>query len=298
MNEHYGIIYKIENTVNHKVYIGQTVYSFRRRYGKNLSQCKNEYINADLEKYGIENFKITEVMDTADSKEELDRKEIEYIKRYNSTDRSKGYNIQAGGHNALHNEFTKEKIRLANLGENNPNYGKIGESNPRWNRKKMFCSNCGKPIEVAQCKLKRSNRHYCSVKCKKEDARNAIQVEDNRIEVKCACCGKTIKKYPSEIKNKKHVFCSLECKNSYQKEHLTGKNNPNYGNHSVMGGNNGRAEKVLCVETGKVFACGRDADRYYGFRIGSVGAVCRGDQKSTHGLHFKLDRLIRAEVTG
>lgn len=91
-----------------------------------------------------------------------------------------------------------------------------------------------------------------------------------------------------KIENKKHVFCSMECKNSYQKEHLTGKNNPNYGNHKVKSGNNGRAEKVLCVETGKVFACGRDADRYYGFRIGSVGSVCRGDQKSTHGLHFKL----------
>lgn len=33
-----------------------------------------------------------------------------------------------------------------------------------------------------------------------------------------------------------------------------GKDNPNYGNgHKISGGLNGRATKVICVETGKIF---------------------------------------------
>lgn len=49
-----------------------------------------------MRKYGIENFSIEEI-DKANSFEELGKLERNYIKKYNSQDPEKGYNITAGG---------------------------------------------------------------------------------------------------------------------------------------------------------------------------------------------------------
>jgi len=46
----------------------------------------------DIEKYGLENFEF-EILDTASSKEELDTKQKEYIKKFNSLEPN-GYNVQ------------------------------------------------------------------------------------------------------------------------------------------------------------------------------------------------------------
>lgn len=84
----YGVIYKITNLINKKVYIGQTTKSFNKRYSydgegaervykyyKNLKE-KEKYYNYHLlnsmEKYGVENFKVDKIIDVAFSKYELD----------------------------------------------------------------------------------------------------------------------------------------------------------------------------------------------------------------------------------
>ena len=109
----YGIIYKITNNINGKVYIGQTTQSrgFKGRYdckGEGIERVFNYYIqrrdsgdnfntylfNA-IKKYGKKNFNVDEELDIAYSKEELDRKEIQYIKKYNSF--NNGYNMNEGG---------------------------------------------------------------------------------------------------------------------------------------------------------------------------------------------------------
>lgn len=47
-------------------------------------------------------------------------------------------------------------------------------------------------------------------------------------------------------------------------------------------------DKVLCIETGKVFSSPTEAGLYYGHKNGDmVSRVCRGVQKETKGLHFK-----------
>ncbi len=50
-----------------------------------------EQLRQDIEKYGLENFDF-EILDTASSKEELDRKQKDYIKKYNSLE-PQGYNL-------------------------------------------------------------------------------------------------------------------------------------------------------------------------------------------------------------
>lgn len=94
-NEHkvYGIIYKIRNKINNKIYIGQTKHGFKERYKNNLRKnTHNIELKNDIEKYGIDNFEIDEFFDIAYSKEELDKLEQLYIKSYNLLDSRYGYN--------------------------------------------------------------------------------------------------------------------------------------------------------------------------------------------------------------
>lgn len=94
-NKHkvYGIIYKIRNKINNKIYIGQTKHSFKERYKNNLRKnTHNIELKNDIEKYGIDNFEIDEFFDIAYSKEELDKLEQLYIKSYNLLDSRYGYN--------------------------------------------------------------------------------------------------------------------------------------------------------------------------------------------------------------
>lgn len=89
----YGIIYKIKNKINNKIYIGQTTRTFDERYRNNLyKNTHNSDLKDDIEKYGIENFEIDKEFDVAYSKEELDKLEKMYIVLYKLTDKRYGYN--------------------------------------------------------------------------------------------------------------------------------------------------------------------------------------------------------------
>lgn len=111
----YGIIYKITNLKNKKVYIGQTdrargfkdrycahgngierVYNYYKRELRQGKICNNHLMKS-IEKYGFDNFKVDECFDVAFSRTELDIKERIYIEYYNSTNNELGYNILKGG---------------------------------------------------------------------------------------------------------------------------------------------------------------------------------------------------------
>ncbi len=51
-----------------------------------------EKLRKDIEKYGLENFEF-EILDNASSQEELNRKQREYIKKFDSLE-PHGYNLQ------------------------------------------------------------------------------------------------------------------------------------------------------------------------------------------------------------
>ena len=91
-------IYKITCDVNNKIYIGQTQKTIQTRFKRHINDAISGRLNTKLacaiRKYGKDNFHICEI-DTANTKEELDQKEIEYIKKYNSI--SDGYNETIGG---------------------------------------------------------------------------------------------------------------------------------------------------------------------------------------------------------
>lgn len=92
-------IYKIENLINHKKYIGLTNNIVRRRNRHFTDLRCNRHDNSFLQKefniYGIENFSFEEVFSGEVSAEEIGEKEKYYIKYYDSY--YEGYNQNLGG---------------------------------------------------------------------------------------------------------------------------------------------------------------------------------------------------------
>ena len=121
------IIYKITNMVNGKQYIGQTTRSLQQRWREHCSTRSGcTYLHNAIEKYGKENFRVEQI-DVALDQEELNYKEQQYIKCYN-TIVPYGYNLDSGGGNGKQmSNVICYKISQNHhdvSGENNPMYGK------------------------------------------------------------------------------------------------------------------------------------------------------------------------------
>lgn len=108
-----GVIYLITNKVNNKKYIGQTTRGFNDRYYEyktRASSC-NAYLLKAFDKYGWDNFEFS-IIDTAQTIDELNYKEVRYICQYDLTNRNLGYNIELGGKNSVSNPETIKKLSL------------------------------------------------------------------------------------------------------------------------------------------------------------------------------------------
>lgn len=117
----FGIIYIITNSINDKVYIGQTIQTLKSRWQahcrKGSLEEQNMQIKRAIRKYGKENFSIKELERCSIA--ELDEKEIYYISLYDSY--KKGYNSTKGGKSGtkelkLDTEQQNDCIELYKLG--------------------------------------------------------------------------------------------------------------------------------------------------------------------------------------
>jgi len=114
-------IYKIENKINGKVYIGQSVDVYRR-LKKHIWEIENNnsVLYKAFRKYGVENFSY-ELIEECDVKQ-LDEREVFYIQKYNSyigAENSNGYNLNIGGgvnRGWIPTEENRNNFRNANIG--------------------------------------------------------------------------------------------------------------------------------------------------------------------------------------
>jgi group I intron endonuclease len=108
-------IYKLVNTINGKLYIGQTILSFNRRFknGKGYDGCLA--IARAIKKYGKEQFQY-EVLCVCSDQETANYLERAYIKEFNSMDFLIGYNIREGGFNGKISPETRQKMSMAAKG--------------------------------------------------------------------------------------------------------------------------------------------------------------------------------------
>lgn len=162
----YGYIYKNTCLVNGKIYIGLHK-SLNEGLDENYWGSGPWFTNA-LKKYGEECWK-REIIDTADSLEELSKKEIYWISIYYPNgvpDTNIGYNQDYGGYHFIGykrgpvKDITIERWRATmkarNLwpaGENNPMYGKgyllSGSKNGRY-KGGVVCIELDKVFETAK----------------------------------------------------------------------------------------------------------------------------------------------------
>ncbi len=175
----YGIIYKVTNIDNNKVYIGQTIRSLEERKNQHISEARrsNFYFHQAIKKHGIDAF-LWEQIDIANNAKELNEKEIFWISFYNSfIDHTKGYNDDSGGKNGKLSEETKKKISEKLKGKKK-NFSKEGYENKRkasanrvWteeSREKLRKSMTGKKhseetkkkMSISQQKPKKSKEGY------------------------------------------------------------------------------------------------------------------------------------------
>ena len=192
-------IYKIENLINGKVYIGQSV-NLKSRITKHkcnsikeIHRESNKPLYRAIRKYGIDNFSF-EIIYTCDNKESLNKLELYYINQYSSNIPKYGYNLNLIGSyctfkkldsNILHNivkdlkgELTKRKIfKKYNISSqllNSINRGDVNRLSSEnypirvetdldlLKKKSIKCLNCNRLT---------NNFKFCSIKCSSEKQR-------------------------------------------------------------------------------------------------------------------------------
>lgn len=117
-----GYIYIIKNTVNDKVYIGQTVHNIEARFKKHIIAAKTSdtKLYKNMREIGIEKFYI-ETIEECDNFE-LDNREKYWIKYYDSL--NNGYNSTDGG--TVGNKTNKDLLYL--MIENNATKSDISKT--------------------------------------------------------------------------------------------------------------------------------------------------------------------------
>lgn len=120
--ENLGSIYIIKNTINNKVYIGQTINKVSYRFKTHIYYAirgRDYIIGKAIRKYGVNNF-YYEVIEQCPIKD-LNKREIYWIAQYNSTNPKFGYNMSIGGNKINFRQLDEDEvIELFKIG--NPAY--------------------------------------------------------------------------------------------------------------------------------------------------------------------------------
>lgn len=169
-------IYKITNTINNKVYIGQSI-NIQKRWSSHRTKPFNKNSNTydlplyrAIRKYGLSNF-IFEVIEECEA-DKLNEKEQFYIQKYKANDSNFGYNLTMGGSTAtvpsklteadveeiynllLNTSLTEAEIAIQfNISQRLVSGINLGQyhilpniSYPLRNKVHYFCLDCGKEI--------------------------------------------------------------------------------------------------------------------------------------------------------
>ena len=169
------------NKINNKKYIGQAR-NFLKRYRSHVSESMNikterrKYNSAfhnAIRKYGIENFEIIILKENLKTQCLMNFWECYYIDKYDTLANNKnGYNISNGGSHGNNFEGKsieemkeiKIKMREAQLGEKNHNYGKrLSEET----KKKISEAHKGIVTYYPTEEQKKKRSEVCKEKCKR-----------------------------------------------------------------------------------------------------------------------------------
>ena len=252
------IVYKHTSPLG-KVYIGITKQKPQERWQNGLGYRTQEYFYRAIQKYGWSNFK-HEIVYQTESYTDANNKEIELIAQYKSNEKNYGYNVESGGNlKKIVSENTKQKLRNHHT---TPEHLEL----------------------VRQINAKRWSDPE----------------EHRRMSERTS--GKNNPMYGKKL-TEEH---KQKLKEGFSKVTFVGKrgkDNPMYGKHHseemkkriserMRGGNNVRAKRVRCTETGVIYDSVRDAYRATGVRHDCISRVCLGKGETAGGFHWEYVKEV------
>lgn len=259
--EETGIIYKIENLINKKVYIGQTIQPFQKRKDAHIYELRkgtktNRKFQNAWNKYREENFKF-EVIERC-RKSELNHRERYYVNKYNSY--CNGYNLTTGGQKNFkhsHNEGTKEK--LSKIGKI---LWKDEEHREKMMQRPIYSGNKA-PRAIKVICINDKKVFGCMVEAAEYYGITKSQVSE--------CCLENTAYTGLEETGVKLQFAYYEEGKQYVLKDITHIN---------------ERKKVICISTNEIFDSISEAGEKTGAPKASISHVCRGNRKRAGGLEW------------
>jgi group I intron endonuclease len=257
----FGVIYKVTNLINGKVYIGQTTKGLEHRKKQHIRLAKNGSeikFHLALNKYGTESFS-WEILCVCYDLKQLNIMEEFYIWKTNSVNKLLGYNIKLGGNNSNLSEDTKKKIGEKARGRKHSEESKI----------KMSLSRSGENHFRFGKNL--TEEHKEKLRQSKIGTKHS---EESKAKMSLAKMG------AKNVNYGKKIQMSQETKDKISKKSI-GENNPMWGkNHSeesrermskkAMGRIPGTAKKVIDTSTGAIFNSAKEAACFAGINHGTM----------------------------
>lgn len=145
---------------NNKVYIGITTKTnLKERWRGGSGYSHNNLMKKAIQKYGWGNIKHEILYEQLEEKE-AKQKEIELIKKYNSTNNKYGYNLSNGGEGANGYKHTQEQIKRANQNKKKHIYT-IEERNKISERNKKIWANENYKLKMKKIfENRKPKKHY------------------------------------------------------------------------------------------------------------------------------------------
>ena len=164
----FGLIYKIVNLSNNKIYIGKTTQKLNQRFNQHLNSNKDSRISRAIKKHGKENFIIIKIC-SCKNEEQLNKAEIYFINHYNSIDKNIGYNCSKGGDGFKMTDEQKLLFSKSQSGIGNNFYGKKHKQETK--EKIRLWNLSDEAIEIRKNKNKRENyKHSINTKIKMSES--------------------------------------------------------------------------------------------------------------------------------